>query len=255
MCIRDSREPLLTPLATRRYRHLQASHALAQHAPLAPVPPLSATSAHDLRYALAVSRAHEIAAQDRHRAYLNRLRCDAQPVYGRGVLRMAASWGRSPLVPLDVCGGDTAHYWTRCEPLCAAVQSYAERSAHMADTLTRFAFATPPAVAPDVARAALPGVDAAALAPWQTPAADPLHHAAVQLNVAFPDASLLQYDCGKLQQLDVLMRRLVPNGHRVLIFTQMTKVLDILEKFFNYQGYRYLRLDGATKVEQRQVLT
>ncbi|KAI3626498.1 hypothetical protein CBS9595_001859 [Malassezia furfur] len=249
------REPLLTPLATRRYRHLQASNAMAQHPPLAPVPPLSATSAHDLRYALAVSRAHEAAAQDRHRAYLNRLRCDAQPVYGRGVLRMAASWGRSPLLPLDVCGGDTAHYWTRCEPLCAAVQSYAERSAQMADTLTRFAFATPPAVAPDLARAALPGVDEAALAPWQKPAADPLHHAAVQLNVAFPDASLLQYDCGKLQQLDVLMRRLVPNGHRVLIFTQMTKVLDILEKFFNYQGYRYLRLDGATKVEQRQVLT
>ena len=51
------------------------------------------------------------------------------------------------------------------------------------------------------------------------------------------------------------MRQLVDGGHRALIFTQMTKVLDILEKFFNYHGYRYLRLDGATKVEQRQALT
>ena len=43
-------------------------------------------------------------------------------------------------------------------------------------------------------------------------------------------------------------------NHRVLIFTQMTKVLDVLESFLNYHGYTYLRLDGSTKVEQRQVL-
>ena len=43
-------------------------------------------------------------------------------------------------------------------------------------------------------------------------------------------------------------------SHRVLIFTQMTKVLDVLESFLNYHGYTYLRLDGSTKVEQRQVL-
>jgi helicase SWR1 len=35
----------------------------------------------------------------------------------------------------------------------------------------------------------------------------------------------------------------------------MTKVLDILEQFLNIHGYRYLRLDGATKIEQRQILT
>ncbi|KAI5303065.1 swr1 complex component, partial [Ascosphaera atra] len=35
----------------------------------------------------------------------------------------------------------------------------------------------------------------------------------------------------------------------------MTKMLDILEQFLNIHGHRYLRLDGATKVEQRQVLT
>lgn len=34
----------------------------------------------------------------------------------------------------------------------------------------------------------------------------------------------------------------------------MTKMLNILEAFLNYHGHRYLRLDGATKVEQRQVL-
>ena len=39
----------------------------------------------------------------------------------------------------------------------------------------------------------------------------------------------------------------------MLIFTQMTKMLNILESFLSYHGHRYLRLDGTTKVEQRQV--
>jgi len=42
--------------------------------------------------------------------------------------------------------------------------------------------------------------------------------------------------------------------HRVLIFTQMTKMLDVLERFLNYHGHVYLRLDGTTRVEQRQAL-
>eukprot|EP00112_Aurelia_sp_Birch-Aquarium-sp1_P012590 Seg2648.3 transcript_id=Seg2648.3/GoldUCD/mRNA.D3Y31 product="Helicase swr1" protein_id=Seg2648.3/GoldUCD/D3Y31 len=41
---------------------------------------------------------------------------------------------------------------------------------------------------------------------------------------------------------------------RALIFTQMTRMLDILEKFLTYHGHIYLRLDGTTKVEQRQIL-
>ncbi|WFD42778.1 DNA helicase [Malassezia psittaci] len=249
------RESLLTPLATRRYRNLQASDALRHLPPPCPVPVLSETSVQDLRYALSISRSNDAYAHAQHLAYLNRLRCDAQPILGRNMLQNIRELGKPKIVPLDACKDDTSTYWTRCEPVCSAVQSYMERSDAMAHLLTRFAFATPPAVASGVAQAVLPGVDSMSLVPWRIPEKDPLHRAAVQLNISFPDASLLQYDCGKLQQLDQLMRRLVPNGHRILIFTQMTKVLDILEKFFNYQGYRYLRLDGATKVEQRQVLT
>ena len=51
-----------------------------------------------------------------------------------------------------------------------------------------------------------------------------------------------------------LLQDLKAGNHRALIFTQMTKVLDVLEAFLNYHGYTYLRLDGSTKVEQRQVL-
>ncbi|KAH3899444.1 related to Helicase SWR1 [Saccharomycodes ludwigii] len=81
------------------------------------------------------------------------------------------------------------------------------------------------------------------------------HFVQTKLSIEFPDKSLLQYDCGKLQKLTTLLADLKKNGHRVLIFTQMTKVLDILEQFLNYHGYLYLRLDGATKIEDRQILT
>ncbi|KAL6258452.1 hypothetical protein P5V15_010408 [Pogonomyrmex californicus] len=70
----------------------------------------------------------------------------------------------------------------------------------------------------------------------------------------FPDARLIQYDCGKLQSLDRLLRKLKSENHRVLIFTQMTRMLDVLEAFLNFHGHIYLRLDGNTRVDQRQVL-
>merc|ERR1712029_822513 len=63
-----------------------------------------------------------------------------------------------------------------------------------------------------------------------------------------------QYDCGKLQVMSRLLRQLKEGAHRVLIFTQMTKVLDVLEAFLSFHGFIYLRLDGSTRVEQRQLL-
>lgn len=58
---------------------------------------------------------------------------------------------------------------------------------------------------------------------------------------------------GKLQTMHLLLRKLKTGGHRALIFTQMTRMLDVLEQFLNYHGHIYLRLDGSTRVEQRQV--
>ncbi len=70
----------------------------------------------------------------------------------------------------------------------------------------------------------------------------------------FPDKKLVQFDAGKLQTLAELLRSLKVGKHRVLIFTQMSKMLDILETFLNLNGHTYLRLDGSTGVEQRQRL-
>lgn len=54
--------------------------------------------------------------------------------------------------------------------------------------------------------------------------------------------------------LSVLLRRFATEQHRVLIFTQMTRMLDILENFLNYHGFKYLRLDGSTPIEKRQTI-
>ena len=83
---------------------------------------------------------------------------------------------------------------------------------------------------------------------------DVQHSSKVRMETFFPDKRLLQYDCGKLQKLDELLKQLKSGNHRVLIFSQMTKMLDIFEIFLSLHGYRYLRLDGTTKVEQRQQL-
>jgi SNF2 family DNA or RNA helicase len=76
----------------------------------------------------------------------------------------------------------------------------------------------------------------------------------VRQQLFFHDKRLIQYDCGKLQKLAHLLRALRNGGHKVLIFTQMTKMLDVLESFLNLYGYSYCRLDGSTKPEQRQLL-
>ncbi|KAF2314573.1 hypothetical protein GH714_027718 [Hevea brasiliensis] len=86
------------------------------------------------------------------------------------------------------------------------------------------------------------------------PLLSPIRPAIVRRQVYFPDRRLIQFDCGKLQELAVLLRQLKSEGHRALIFTQMTKMLDILEAFINLYGYTYMRLDGSTQPEERQTL-
>jgi hypothetical protein len=82
----------------------------------------------------------------------------------------------------------------------------------------------------------------------------PFRQAQARLSSFFPDKKLVQFDAGKLQKLSKLLRDLKQGGHRVLIFTQMSKMLDTLEAFLNLNGHTYLRLDGSTGVDKRQRL-
>jgi hypothetical protein len=64
------------------------------------------------------------------------------------------------------------------------------------------------------------------------------------------DESMIQV-CGKFVLLDQILVKLKRTGHRVLIFNQMTKVMDILEEFCRLRSYTYLRLDGSTAADVR----
>lgn len=57
---------------------------------------------------------------------------------------------------------------------------------------------------------------------------------------------------GKLQMLDRLLPRLKEEGHRVLLFSQMTRMLDILEDYLNYRDFSFFRIDGTTPQPERQ---
>ena len=57
---------------------------------------------------------------------------------------------------------------------------------------------------------------------------------------------------GKLALLDKLLPRLMERGSRVLIFSQMTRLLDILEDYMMYRRYQYCRIDGSTDGETRE---
>lgn len=59
-------------------------------------------------------------------------------------------------------------------------------------------------------------------------------------------------NCGKMVLMDKLIKRLKELGSRVLIFTQMTRVLDIMEDFCRMRQYEYCRIDGQTSFEDRE---
>ncbi|KAJ7785661.1 SNF2-family ATP dependent chromatin remodeling factor snf21 [Mycena metata] len=56
---------------------------------------------------------------------------------------------------------------------------------------------------------------------------------------------------GKIELLNRILPKFFATGHRVLIFFQMTKVMDIMADFLTMQQWKFLRLDGGTKTEER----
>lgn len=58
---------------------------------------------------------------------------------------------------------------------------------------------------------------------------------------------------GKLHLLDRLLAFLYSGGHRVLLFSQMTHMLDILQDYMDYRGYSYERVDGSVRGEERHL--
>ncbi|XP_033245825.1 chromatin-remodeling ATPase INO80 [Drosophila miranda] len=71
-------------------------------------------------------------------------------------------------------------------------------------------------------------------------------------SIVVPDKETLITDAGKLFVLDTLLTRLKAEGHRVLIYSQMTKMIDLLEEYMWHRKHRYMRLDGSSKISARR---
>lgn len=200
---------------------------------------------------------------------INSKRCNSMPLYGqdfRNVVRIDSilnkfSWSNGYIRCTNVQLEKTFQETTNC--LKELVHRPADRIEQLRGVFNRFIVYVPAVHAPEPE-----------LQVWNPPPStywgrkeqkqiftrnllEPttlLHPIVSAMVTQFPDPRLIQYDCGKLQTLDKLLRKLKTDSHRVLIFTQMTKMLDVLEAFLNFHGHIYLRLDGTTKVDQRQML-
>eukprot|EP00210_Caulerpa_lentillifera_P005439 g5201.t1 len=59
-------------------------------------------------------------------------------------------------------------------------------------------------------------------------------------------------DSGKMLKLDELLKKLKAGNHRVLLFSQMTMMMNILEDYLSFRRYKYLRLDGQSMISDRR---
>uniref|UniRef100_I3KP76 Snf2 related CREBBP activator protein n=1 Tax=Oreochromis niloticus TaxID=8128 RepID=I3KP76_ORENI len=211
---------------------------------------------------------------------VNELHCGAKPMYGQEVLDFLTflpghrpspaalnpqgEWGRSGQSSCLYAQQQNKHdYWFHSHAVREAIHSIEGRLELLSDIIDRYTFAIPPVEAPPISMHCChpppslnhkQAVFSSMLSAEVTPLTRSLHRVQSYMRTQFPDLRLIQYDCGKLQTLHTLLRKLKAGGHRVLIFTQMTRMLDVLEQFLNYHGHIYLRLDGSTRVEQRQAL-
>ncbi|KAE8382061.1 SNF2 family N-terminal domain-containing protein [Aspergillus bertholletiae] len=75
-----------------------------------------------------------------------------------------------------------------------------------------------------------------------------------QMNPGRGTNDLLWRTSGKFELLDRILPKFRATGHRVLMFFQMTQIMNIMEDFLRLRGMKYLRLDGSTKSDDRSDL-
>ncbi|XP_012570467.1 protein PHOTOPERIOD-INDEPENDENT EARLY FLOWERING 1 isoform X2 [Cicer arietinum] len=192
-------------------------------------------------------------------AWWNSLRCKKRPIYSTTLRDLVTI--RHPVYDIHQNKANPVSYLFPSK-LADIVLSPVERFQRIIDVVESFMFAIPAARASPPVCWCSKSETTVFLHPSfkqrcsdiLSPLLSPIRPAIVRRQVYFPDRRLIQFDCGKLQELAILLRKLKSEGHRALIFTQMTKMLDILEAFISLYGYTYMRLDGSTQPEERQTL-
>lgn len=235
----------LSSLKTRSCRRLDASDLLPSIPLNAPAPACDVRTIEGWKAFRTHSQALAKEARWQRTKAVNRVRCSVSPVLSHELIATVRDLGEPKW------SAWAAEILDRPDGL---LRSLPGRLSANKGILDRFAAMTPVIVANDLPQFSLSDTARSGIA-QQSRDFDSLHPMAVKLQIAFPDRSLLQHDCGKLQELHNLLKTLKAGGHRVLIFTQMTRMLDILEIFLSHNGHRYSRLDGSTKVEDRLLVT
>ncbi|SCU88753.1 LADA_0E11892g1_1 [Lachancea dasiensis] len=72
--------------------------------------------------------------------------------------------------------------------------------------------------------------------------------------ISMPSMDKFIMESTKLKKLDEMLVDLKKGGHRVLIYFQMTKMMDLMEEYLTYRQYKHIRLDGSSKLEDRRDL-
>lgn len=213
----------------------------------------------DIQNAIMEERVRQAMERAEATAWWNSLRCDRKPIYSASLRDLVTV--RHPVYDLYQHKANPSSYCYSSK-IADIVLSPVERFQMMMGLVESFTFAIPAARAPPPLCWYSRGHSDVLLHPsyeqncsrLMFPLLTPIRSAIIRRQVYFPDRRLIQFDCGKLQELSILLRKLKSEGHRALIFTQMTKMLDILEAFINLYGYTYMRLDGSTQPEERQTL-
>lgn len=82
----------------------------------------------------------------------------------------------------------------------------------------------------------------------------PTNHMIDYSNIRMPSMTRFITESGKLAALDKLLVELKQNDHRVLVYFQMTKMMDLMEEYLSYRQHKYIRLDGSSKLDDRRDL-
>ncbi|XP_024130311.1 E1A-binding protein p400 isoform X5 [Oryzias melastigma] len=201
----------------------------------------------------------------------NERRCSRRVLYGSDLVQActlisepahtaltAGGWrwvGRESCVRAQrTCVGTTS-------ALQSDLLSVEERLGASSSLIQRLSCVVPPAVAsPPHLYAANPSIpfrleqksNRRQLQESAAPYSESIHRLASKPLISCPDLQLMQMDSGKLEALAILLQKLRSESRRVLIFTQMLKMLDILEAFLDYRQLTYVRIDESLTLDERQ---
>ncbi|XP_014204660.1 lymphocyte-specific helicase [Copidosoma floridanum] len=78
-----------------------------------------------------------------------------------------------------------------------------------------------------------------------------IHQPLDNCGLSLVDENLIKIS-GKMLVLDAMLKKLKAKGHKILLFSTMRMVLDVIEDHLNLRNYQYVRLDGTIKYEDRR---